>query len=156
MVTRDVSGAGQLVAPSLQLSGDDEKGIVIMKRKRLLLFGGVVVLLAIAGIPATWYALYLKGLRPTLLFSLPREECKDLSFGPHSHITSGKRVEELCRKQGVSGGPLFACLGHKVMAFRLMRFHSVYGALEYEQADLERVYFYKYHPRYERGVVARP
>jgi len=105
------------------------------------------------------------GLKPELLFILPVEECGTVSFTTNAlnkvWLTVWPEVDEMCLSRGFQSelhhnrNSFFAVKGNKAVRFLPEVFHSVKGDIEFEPADPNMAYFYRYRARYY-PIVLQP
>ena len=142
------------------------QGKAMNKKKIILCFLGLCFL-GFTICVIRWASLYfydgVTGLKPELLFELPVDECGAISFSTNAYdgistsVSSG--VDEFCLSRGFQSelhfnhNSFFAVKGNKAARFVPEHFHSVKGGIEFESADPDTVYFYRYRAKYYQIVV---
>ena len=137
--------------------------------KKVFLLLSLSCISAFAVFVAGWLVWHYQGLKPELLFELPVESCETLSFGdqvkyPWSWpMDRSLEVTRICREKGfhselvfnTSQGAFFALNGRKAKRFIPYGFHYVHGTIEFEAADANTIYFYRFRKRYH-PIVFQP
>jgi len=121
---------------------------------RVILIGLCLVAAAVGAGALGWVIWYRSGLRPTLVLTMPAEECREFVFDLRD-VAAGRGVERICQENGISDGPVFAVRGRTVVRFVPIAFHAVHGRLEFAQGEEHTVYFYRYRRRY-RIIIHAP
>ena len=141
---------------------------IITKKIKLYLLGLCCIIIATPII--RWAFLYfydgVAGLKPELLFELPVDECGTISFTTNemnkTWVTVSLEVNKICRSRVFKNerrfgkyDSFFVVKGSKAVRFLPERFHGVKGDIEFESADLDTAYFYRYCARYY-PIVLQP
>lgn len=133
-------------------------------KKTFLYFAVFCVILFVLTI-CGWLIWHYQGLKPELLFELPVAKCKTIRLNTNNlnrvWLTYGSEVDRICRSKGFKSelrgthDSFFAVSGNKAIRFVPEGFHGVKGDIEFERADSNKVYFYRYRARYY-PIVLQP
>jgi len=125
-----------------------------------------VFLLGLVSFGIGWLVWHYDGLKPELLFEMPIENCGMISFNTNAPgrvwATVREEVDAVCRARNFQSelrfgkyDSFFAVKGNKAKRFVPDKFHYVKGGIEFESADPNMVYFYRYRARYY-PIVLQP